>query len=97
MLYPSSSIINILLNSLVCIIVGYFNSSSLVLAMSVITNYMQHKERNLYLVINYRKISKISPFMYKPPKHPPFNRFPEYKPPGGWQLEIALKYQLIIK
>ena len=35
--------------------------------------------------------------MYKPPKHPPFNRPSEYKPPGGLHLEIALKYKLIIK
>ena len=35
--------INLLLNGLVCIIMGYFYSSSLALAMSVIKNYCSIK------------------------------------------------------
>ena len=102
MLVPWSSTVNLLLNSLVCIIVGYFNSSSLVLAMSVIKNYCSIKNGTfawLSTTVKFRKSapSCISPSKYKPPKHPPFNRTPEYKPPGGLHLEIALKYKLIIK
>ena len=43
-------------------------------------------------IFNYRKISKISPSMYKPPmqtrnaRNPPLNRPSKYKPPGGLVL-----------
>ena len=51
-----------------------------------------------YFLLIYRKIPKISPSMYKPPKlitqkNPPLNRPSEYKPPRGMYLEIALKYK----
>ena len=47
----------------------------------------------------YRKIPKICPSKYKPPKlvtqkNTPLNRPSEYKPPGGLYLEIALKYKV---
>ena len=47
----------------------------------------------------YRKIPKISPSKYKPPKlvtqkNPPLNCLSKYKPPGGLYLEIALKHKV---
>ena len=48
---------------------------------------------------SYRKIPKISPSKYKPPKpvtqkNPPLNRPSKYKPPGACTRKIALKYKL---
>ena len=47
----------------------------------------------------YRKIPKISPSEYKPPKfitpkNPPLNRPSKYKPPGVLYLETALKIKI---
>ena len=54
----------------------------------------------------YRKILKVSPFMYKPlqnnispqtrnAKNPPLNRPSKYKPPpGACTWKIALKYKV---
>ena len=49
--------------------------------------------------MNYRKIPKISPPMYKPPqtgnaKNPPLNRPSKYKPPGACTWKVALKYKV---
>ena len=49
--------------------------------------------------VTYRKIPKISPSMYKPPKLVTQNTFreiapPNISPPGGSYLEIALKYKV---
>ena len=54
--------------------------------------------------VAYRKISKISPSMYKPlqkkgpqtgnAKNPPLNRPSKYKSPGGCTSKIALKYKV---
>ena len=56
------------------------------------------------LTQKYRKIPKISPFMYKPlqiqarqtgnAKTPPLNRSSKYKPPGGCIWKIAVKYKV---
>ena len=48
---------------------------------------------------DYRKIPKISPSKYNPPKlvrqkTPPLSTPSKYKPPGGLYLEIALKYKV---
>ena len=50
------------------------------------------------IVQTYRKIPKISPSKYKPPKlvtqkNPPLNRPSKHKLPVGLYLEIALKYK----
>ena len=49
-------------------------------------------------ILEYRKIPKISPSMYKPhtrnAKNPSLNRPSKYKPPGGLYLEIPLKYKV---
>ena len=44
------------------------------------------------MLIKYRKILKIRPSMYKPPKmtnakNPPLNHPSKYKPPGGLNFE----------
>ena len=46
-----------------------------------------------------RKIPKISPSKYKPPKpvtqkNPPLNRPSKYESPGAWTRKIALKYKV---
>ena len=48
------------------------------------------------IVLQYRKIPKISPSKYKPPqirnaKNPPLNRPSKYKPPGACTWKIVLK------
>ena len=50
------------------------------------------------LVINYRKIPKISPFMYRPPKIVTQKTLryiapPNISPPGDLYLEFALEYK----
>ena len=54
--------------------------------------------RQLLTDDSYRKIPKISPSNYKPPKpvkkNPPLNRPSKYKPPGAWTWKIALKYKV---
>ena len=48
----------------------------------------------------HRKIPKISPSKYKPPKpvkpikNPPLNHPSKYKPPGACTWKIALKYKV---
>ena len=48
--------------------------------------------------IEYRKIPKISPSKYKPPKpvtqKNPINRPSKYKPPGACNWKMALKYKV---
>ena len=49
-----------------------------------------------FVIYSYRRVPKISPFKYKPPKpvtqkKPPLNRTSKYKPPWACTWKIALK------
>ena len=59
----------------------------------------KQRENEGHTIVQYRKIPKISPSMFKPPqtrnaKNPPLNRPSKYKPPGGLYMESALKYKV---
>ena len=41
----------------------------------------------------YKLLQIYAPQTRNGKKNPPFNRPSEYKPQGGWYLEIALKYK----
>ena len=76
------------------------NMRMLIMMLSyAILNEQQCRCSLVYQIVNCRKISKISPSMYKPPqtrnaKNPPLNRPSKYKPPGGLYSEIVLKYKV---
>ena len=76
------------------------NMRMLIIMLScAILNEQQCRCSLVYQLVNYRKISKISPSMYKPPKLVTQKTLrqiapPNISPPGGLYSEIVLKYKV---